>query len=117
MTQDHNKDLKNFVDNVCESSHLRVESDLGDGYFRLRASEAQRRQAKQDIRCNEDIVIEMLRNSRDAKAKNIFLACNTENANRNILVIDDGVGIPKSHHKLVFEPYVTSKLDTMTTDI
>lgn len=117
MLNEESKNLKDFLDNVCETSHLRVESDLGDGYVRLRASEAQRRQAKQDIRCNEDIVIEMLRNSRDAGAKNIFVAANKEDGNRHILIIDDGQGIPKTHHELIFEPYVTSKLDSMTTDI
>lgn len=111
-----NKELKNFVDNVCDKSHLRVESDLGDGYFRLRATEAQRRQAKQDIRSCEDVIIEILRNSRDAGAKNIFVATNTEDSYRNITIIDDGNGVPKSHHKIIFEPYVTSKLDTMTSD-
>lgn len=117
MTQNKDTELKNFVDKVCDSSHLRVETDLGDGYFRLRAVEAQRRQAAQDIRCSEDIVIEMLRNSRDAEAKNIFIALNSDSNYRNILVIDDGVGIPKKHHKTIFEPYVTSKLDTMKKDI
>lgn len=116
MAESKNKELRDFVDNVCDDSHLRVESDLGDGYFRLRATEAQRRQAKQDIRSCEDAVIEMLRNSRDAGAKNIFLGTNSENNYRHILVIDDGDGIPKTHHELVFEPYVTSKLNSMITD-
>ena len=84
------KDLKDFVDKHAQTSHLRVESDLGGGYFRLRASEAQRRQAQQDIRSVEDAVIELLRNSRDAGAHNIYLATNTEEAFRHILVIDDG---------------------------
>lgn len=117
MANNKNTELVDFVDNVCDKSHLRVESDLGDGYFRLRATEAQRRQAQQDIRCSEDIVIETLRNSRDAGAKNIFLATNTESDFRNIIIIDDGSGVPKNHHKTIFEPYVTSKLDTMTKDI
>lgn len=117
MSNQETENLKDFVDNVCEKSHLRVESDLGDGYFRLRASEAQRRQAQQDIRCCEDVVIEMLRNSRDAGAKNIFVATNSQENYRNILIVDDGSGVPKTHHKLIFEPYVTSKLDTMTKDI
>lgn len=116
MSEDQTQDLRDFVDKVSEKSHLRVESDLGDGYFRLRASEAQRRQAQQDIRCCEDAVIEMLRNSRDAGAKNIFLATNSEENFRHILIIDDGKGVPTSHHKTIFEPYVTSKLDTMTHD-
>lgn len=116
MAADNNNSLKDFIDSVADNSHLRVERDLGDGYFRLRATEAQRRQAKQDIRCCEDVVIEMLRNSRDAGAKNIFVATNSQENFRNILIVDDGLGVPKSHHKTIFEPYVTSKLDTMITD-
>lgn len=117
MSSKNDTDLKKFIDDVAQNSHLRVEKDLGDGYFKLRSSEAQKRQAKQDIRCSEDIVIELLRNSRDAKAKNIFLATNVTENFRNILVVDDGVGIPKAHHEDVFKPYVTSKLDTMIQDM
>ncbi len=116
MSQTNDKDLKKFVDKVAETSHLRVAKDLGDGYVRLRASEAQRRQAQQDIRCVEDATIELLRNSRDAGAKNIYLATNTEENFRHLLIIDDGCGVPQTHHKTIFEPYVTSKLDSMSMD-
>lgn len=112
-----NNSLKDFVDKRSKKSHLRVQDDLGDGFFRLRPSEAQRRQAAQDIRCNEDIVIEMLRNSRDAGAKNIYLATNKTDDARSIVVIDDGIGIDKAHHQEVFEPYVTSKLDSFSSDM
>ncbi|MDO5329528.1 MAG: ATP-binding protein [Coriobacteriia bacterium] len=108
--------LKDFVDNVATNSHLRIERDLGDGFFKLRASEAQRRQAKQDIRCNEDIIVEMLRNSRDAGAKNIFVATHTQDNTRHIIIIDDGGGVPKTHYETIFEPYVTSKLNTLIED-
>lgn len=117
MTTQKNKDLKKFVDTVADKSHLRVESDLGDGFFRLRATEAQRRQAKQDIRNVEDIIIEILRNSRDANSKNIYLATHTENNFRHLLIIDDGNGVPKSHHEIIFEPYVTSKLNSVISDV
>ena len=53
-------------------TRLRVEDDLGDGFVRLRVSEAERRQAKQDIRCVEDAVIEMLHNAR-AHARTIIM--------------------------------------------
>lgn len=109
--------LTDFVDTVAQDSHLRVDKDLGDGFFKLRESEAQRRQAKQDIRCSEDIVVEMLRNSRDANAENIYLATNTQENNRYFIVIDDGDGVPESHSSMIFKPYVTSKLNTMTTDM
>ena len=67
-------DLAAFVERVTSKSLFRVESDLGHGFVRLKVSEAERRQAKQDIRCVEDAVIEMLRNARDAHARSIFLA-------------------------------------------
>lgn len=106
----------NFVDQVTSRSRLRVESDLGHGYVRLRVSEAERRQAKQDIRCVEDAVIEMLRNARDAHGRAIFLAVSKSGVQRNIVVLDNGDGIPAEMRELVFEPRVTSKLDSMLTD-
>lgn len=108
--------LTDFIETVSGTSHLRVEQDFGDGFVRLQTSEAERRQAAQDIRCTEDIVIELLRNSRDAHASNIFLAVHKEGDTRSIVVVDDGCGIPPSMHGLVFEPRVTSKLDTSHMD-
>ncbi len=108
--------LEQFIGNVCGDSHLRVETDLGDGFVRLRSAEAERRQAVHDIRSSEDIVIEMLRNARDAHASNIFLATSREGNMRKFIMIDDGDGIPLSMHERVFEPRVTSKLDTMHLD-
>lgn len=109
-------DLEAFVDSVCTESHLRVETDFGDGFVRLRTSEAERRQAAHDIRSSEDIVIEMLRNARDAHARTIFLAVGREGDARRITMIDDGDGIPSAMHERVFEPRVTSKLDTVHMD-
>ena len=112
-----NKDsLTQFVEDVCIESHLRVQEDLGDGFVRLRSEEAERRQAAHDIRSSEDAVIEMLRNARDAHARNIFIATGKEGNARLITMIDDGDGIPEHLHQLVFEPRVTSKLDTMHMD-
>ncbi len=108
--------LLGFIESVAGDSHVRVEENLGDGYVRLRISEAERRQAKHDIRSVEDIVIELLRNSRDAGASNIFLATTKDSTMRTITIIDDGSGIPAHMHELVFEPRVTSKLDTMLSD-
>ncbi len=108
--------LESFLENVTGDSHLRVQDDLGDGFVRLKAAEAQRRQAKQDIRSFEDVVIEMLRNSRDAHAHTIFVATWKENTNRHLTIIDDGSGIPASLHNTVFEPFVTSKLDSFHSD-
>ena len=67
-------DLADFVASHGGEGSLRVEENLGGGYVRLRVAEAERRQAKQDIRCVEDVVVEMLRNSRDAGARRIFVA-------------------------------------------
>jgi len=108
--------LTSFIDEVCGDAHLRIEDDLGDGFVRLRTYEAQRRQAKHDIRCTEDIVIEMLRNAFDAGGKNIFLATSREGEQRRICIIDDGDGIPQNMRDTIFEPRVTSKLDSMHID-
>ncbi|WP_165044163.1 ATP-binding protein [Adlercreutzia sp. ZJ138] len=108
--------LEQFIDAVCTTSHLRIEDDLGDGFVRLRSEEAERRQAVHDIRSSEDIVIEMLRNARDADATEIYLATSREGTRRRICVIDNGCGIPPHLHDAVFEPRVTSKLDTMHID-
>ncbi|MEG0844970.1 MAG: ATP-binding protein [Raoultibacter sp.] len=118
MTTPNNKaqDLTGFIEEAGGASHLRVEDDLGEGYVRLRSSEAERRQARHDIRSTEDIVIEMLRNARDAGARSIFFATSREGDKRLITIIDDGDGIPASMQQHVFEPRVTSKLDSVHMD-
>jgi hypothetical protein len=108
--------LIEFIEQVSGGTHLRVEENLGSGFVRLRSEEAERRQAKHDIRQVEDIVIEMLRNARDAKAKDIYIATTKEGAQRSLVIIDDGDGIPTDLQKLIFEPRVTSKLETMLED-
>ena len=108
--------LASFIDKVAPTSGLRVEHDLGHGFVRLRVSEAERRQAKQDIRCVEDAVIELLRNAKDAHARMIFLATARSGSQRRIVVVDNGDGIPEELHQAVFEPRVTSKLDTLSFD-
>ncbi len=111
------EDLKAFIDTVAKESHLRVEADLGDGFVRLRTEEAERRQAKHDIRSSEDAVIELLRNSRDAGARTIFVALSRTGTERRIVIVDDGCGVPPALHEAVFEARVTSKLDTVHTDL
>ena len=108
--------LSDFIDDVCGESRLRVEDDLGDGFVRLRSSEAERRQAAQDIRSSEDVVIELLRNARDAGASRIFLATQKTGNERLLTVLDDGQGIPAAQHERIFEPRVTSKLDSAHMD-
>ncbi len=108
--------LESFVESVSGGSHLRVEHDFGDGYVRLRTSEAERRQAAQDIRNSESIILELLRNARDAHATHIFVASSKDADKRQLTVIDNGDGIPVAMHQHVFEPRVTSKLDTNHMD-
>lgn len=95
---------------------MRIEDDLGSGFVRLHKDEAEARQALQDIACVEDALIELLRNSRDAQAKHIYLATYKRDTIRTLVVIDDGLGIPQEFHERIFEARVTSKLNTMSFD-
>ncbi len=115
MTVDNNN-LLDFVTSVAGDAYLKVEENLGDGFVRLKVSEAERRQAKHDIRNVEDIVVELLRNARDGHAQRIFLATGREGDLRTITLIDDGVGVPRAMQERIFEPRVTSKLETMVMD-
>ena len=108
--------LSNFIDEACGENRLRVEDDLGDGFVRLRVSEAERRQAVHDIRSSEDIAIELLRNARDANASTIFLSTCKIESTRSLVILDDGDGVPEGLHHAVFEPRVTSKLDSAHVD-
>ena len=115
MSED-NRVLLDLITNVSGTSFRKVEETFGDGFVRLHTSEAERRQAKHDIRSVEDIVIELLRNSRDAGATRIFVASSRSGDVRSIAVIDDGIGVPTTMHARIFEPRVTSKLDSMVID-
>jgi hypothetical protein len=108
--------LIDFISSVSGDAYLKVEESLGDGYVRLKISEAERRQAKHDIRGVEDIVVELLRNARDAHAQHIYVATARDGDQRSITVVDDGIGVPMHLHDSIFEPRVTSKLETMVTD-
>ncbi|MBM3699936.1 MAG: sensor histidine kinase [Actinobacteria bacterium] len=113
----NNTDYNRFLSDLNITAHLKVEEDLGSGYVRLKISEAERRQALQDIKCIEDIVLECLRNSRDAKSKNIFIATKKiSDKTRHLYIIDDGAGIPDKFHKLIFQSRVTSKLENAVRD-
>ena len=113
---DHAGDLESFIESVCTDSRLRVDEDFGDGFVRLKRSEAEKRQAAQDIRSSEDIVIECLRNSRDAGARRIYVALSRDESKRTMVFADDGSGIPENMVERIFEPRVTSKLDTAHMD-
>lgn len=111
-----NDSLLGFLTAVSGDQYVKVEENLGDGFVRLKISEAERRQAKHDIRSFEDIVVELLRNSRDAHARRIFVATSRDGDLRHLTVIDDGVGVPAHLQETIFEPRVTSKLETMVVD-
>lgn len=112
---DEGGSLVDFVAEVA-GSELRVEENLGEGYVRLRVDEAERRQAAHDIRCVEDAIVEMLRNSRDAGARHIYVATSREGTMRTTTIIDDGIGIPEDMQERVFDARVTSKLESMRMD-
>ena len=113
---DGSDDLLGFVASMGGERALRVEENLGEGYVRLRVAEAERRQAKHDVRCVEDIVIEMLRNARDAGARHIYVATTREGDLRSLVMIDDGSGIPEDMQDRIFEARVTSKLESVHMD-
>lgn len=115
MSNDAN-DLIDFISDVSGEKHLRVEENFGQGFVRLRVSEAERRQAQHDIRSSEDILIEMLRNARDAGAAHIFIASTKADNIRTITLLDDGSGIPLTLQDKIFEPRVTSKLESIHQD-
>lgn len=108
--------LKDFVADLVPTAPLRVEEELGSGFVKLRVQEAEARQAEQDIRSVEDALIELLRNSLDAHASHIFVATAKEGSRREITILDDGDGIPKEFHTKIFEPRVTSKLNSFHED-
>jgi len=102
--------LLEFVKGFAEEETLSIEEDLGHGYVRLKITEAEKRQAMQDIRRAEDVVLELARNARDAGAANILVATRKLGGRwRHFTVIDDGVGIPLDVQPRIFESRVTSK--------
>ena len=116
MGSDGAQGLAGFVSLMGGDRSLRVEESLGEGFVRLRVAEAERRQAKHDVRCVEDAVIEMLRNSRDAGATHVYVATSREGDLRTTVVLDDGSGVPDDMRERVFEARVTSKLESFHMD-
>lgn len=83
--------------------------DLGAGFARLVGSEGVRRSPAR-IASVEDALFELLRNSRDAGARNVYVASILRQRRyRTLTVVDDGCGMPESHAELVFEPGVTTR--------
>jgi len=117
LNTQNSSDLNKFLEQLNIKDSLSIEEDLGNGYVRLKISEAERRQALQDINCVEDIFVELLRNSRDAGSKNIFIGTKKiEDKIRIIHFIDDGSGVPDALKDLIFEARVTSKLENGMKD-
>ncbi len=112
-----NLDFEKFFSELNIKNDLKIEEDLGNGFVRLKISEAERRQALQDINCVEDIIVELLRNSRDAASNNIYIATKKiADKKRLIYCIDDGTGIPEIFHDIIFQSRVTSKLENGIKD-
>ena len=83
--------------------------DLGAGFARLLGAEGLRRSPGR-LRSVEDALFEFLRNARDAGARNVYVATSlSARRYRQLVVIDDGRGIPEPHKHLVFEPGVTTR--------
>ncbi|MBA3426686.1 MAG: ATP-binding protein [Rubrobacteraceae bacterium] len=83
--------------------------DLGSGFARLTGVEGSRRGPSR-INSVEDALRELVRNARDAGARNVYVASVLKGRRfRNLTVLDDGRGIPETHRNLVFEPGVTTR--------
>jgi hypothetical protein len=83
--------------------------DLGAGFARLTGVEGARRGPSR-ITHVEDALAELLRNARDAGARNVLVASTlTRRRFRTLTVIDDGHGIPDAYADLVFDPGVTTR--------
>ena len=83
--------------------------DLGAGFARLTGVEGLRRSPRR-LRSVEDALVELLRNARDAGARNVYVASSLRARRyRALTVIDDGRGIPETYKRLIFEPGVTTR--------
>jgi hypothetical protein len=83
--------------------------DLGAGFARLTGIEGLRRSPRR-VRYVEDALVELLRNARDAGARNVYVASSMRARRfRALTVIDDGRGMPETHKRLIFEPGVTTR--------
>jgi hypothetical protein len=83
--------------------------DLGSGFARLTGSEGARR-GPSPLAYVEDALVELLRNARDAGARNVFVASSLKQRRyRTLIVLDDGEGIPETHKALIFDPGVTTR--------
>ena len=116
MARPHMDETMDFLTSIVGEEVRSIDEDFGNGYVRLAVSEAQRRQAQHDIRNVESVVIELLRNARDAQARTVYVATAVRGTCRTLVVLDDGVGIEPSMWERIFEPRVTSKLESLQVD-
>ncbi len=90
--------------------------DLGGGFVRLTGLEGSRRGPSR-ITSVEAALLELLRNARDAGARNIFVASMLHRRRfRTLTVIDDGCGVPAEYAETIFEPGVTTRHLNPTLD-
>ncbi|WP_162924528.1 ATP-binding protein [Rubrobacter indicoceani] len=83
--------------------------DIGAGLVRLSGLEAPRR-APSNLLTVEDVLLELLKNARDAGATGIYVASSLHARRyRTLLVLDNGEGIPAQHTETIFEPGTTSR--------
>lgn len=83
--------------------------DLGSGFARLGGAEGLRRTPSR-VSSVEDALLELLRNSYEAGAHNIYVASRlSKRRYRTLLVLDDGTGIHEAYKDLIFEPGVTNR--------
>lgn len=91
--------------------------DLGGGFVRLTGLEGSRRGPSR-ITSVEAALLELLRNARDAGARNIFVASTLHRRRfRTLTVIDDGCGVPAEYAETIFEPGVTTRHLNPTLDL
>jgi len=83
--------------------------DLGSGFARLTGVEGVRR-APSRIETVEDALLELARNAVDARAENVYVATALHSRRyREIVVLDDGRGLPEPYREEIFAPGVTTR--------
>lgn len=83
--------------------------DLGAGFARLMGGEGVRR-APSHVETVEVALLELVRNAVDAGAENVYVASSLHSRRyRELIVLDDGGGVPEGYRELIFEPGVTTR--------